>query len=217
MDVKRERMAAVLAAAERLARWSARAGGALMLAAAILVSVDVIMRKAIGKTVGGSDELSGYAFAISVSWSFAFVLLQRANVRVDALYVHLPAKLAALLDLVALVAMGSFAIVLARYGFEVASQSWTLSAHSNSSLGVPLWIPQGLWWLGLLTFVATLALLLVRGATLLVRGRWDELQGLIGARSTEEDAAEEAAYAQSQLEGHALEAAPSPLGKGGSR
>lgn len=217
MSEKREPMVVTLTEAERLARWSARAGGALMLGAAILVSVDVIMRKAIGKTVGGADELSGYAFAISVSWSLAFVLLQRANVRVDALYVRLPAKLAALLDLVALVALGSFAIVLARYGFEVVSQSWTLSAHSNSSLGVPLWIPQGLWWLGLVTFVSTLALLLVRGATLLVRGRWDDLQHLIGARSAEEDAAEEAAYAQAQLEGHTLHVASAAGERGASR
>ncbi len=85
-----------------------RAGGALMFVSAFMVGFDVIARKAIGWSLGGSDELSGYAFAIATSWSLAFALLQRANVRIDALYIHLPRPAAAAIDLLSLLTLGLF-------------------------------------------------------------------------------------------------------------
>ncbi|HEY0885277.1 MAG TPA: TRAP transporter small permease subunit, partial [Ramlibacter sp.] len=80
---------------ELLSRIAVWAGGALTLACVFLISFDVVARKFFGFTVGGSDELSGYVFAISTTWAFAYVLLQRGNVRVDVLYQHLPPRLAA--------------------------------------------------------------------------------------------------------------------------
>ena len=183
-----------LSAAAALARWGVRGGGLLMLAAAVLVSVDVIMRRVLNMTTGGADELSGYAFAIGAAWSFAFVTLARINVRVDALYMHLPLPVAGVLDFLSLIALGTFGVVVARYGFDVVASSWNLSARSNSVLQVPLWIPQLIWWLGLL---------LLRSASLLARGDWRGLQGLIGARSAVEEAEAEAAYALQKVGGPA--------------
>lgn len=186
--------------AERLASAAIRAGGLLMLAAALLVAVDVSLRKLFSITLGGADELAGYAFAIASSWSFAFVLLKRGNVRIDALYMHLPLRLCALLDFLAVLALGSFAAVLARYGYEVMAFSWSLGARSNSSLQVPLWLPQLAWWAGLVLYVATLALLLLRSARLLLGGRFGELHELLGARTAEEEAADEATQARERGE-----------------
>jgi TRAP-type mannitol/chloroaromatic compound transport system permease small subunit len=162
-----------LRAADWLSLRAVWGGGALLFLAAFTVSVDVIARKLFSVSLGGADELSGYAFAIGTAWAFAFALLRRANVRVDALYQHLPLKLCALLDLLALVALGVFVAYLARYGFEVLSTSWSLSARSNSALKVPLWIPQALWFGGLVLFSTTLLLLLARSLTHLASGRWD--------------------------------------------
>lgn len=171
-------------------------GGALLLAAAITVSVDVVARKVFTVSLGGADELSGYAFAIGTTWAFAFALLRRANVRVDALYQHLPLPLCALLDLLGLVAIGVFAGYLGWYGWDVLATSWNLSARSNSALKVPMWIPQSLWFAGLALFVTTIALLFARALGALARRDWAGLHGLLAARSAEEEAEEEAAYAR---------------------
>lgn len=184
-------------AAQRASRAGALAGGLLMLAAAVLVSVDVIVRKLANVTLGGADELSGYALAIGSTWSFAFVLLNRGNVRIDALYDHLSAPLAAACDLLAVLALLAFGGVVAWHGWGVVAQSWASNSHSNSSLAVPLVVPQALWWAGYAWFVACGLLLLVRAGARFAARDWPAVNRLIGARSIEEDAADELAHARS--------------------
>jgi TRAP-type C4-dicarboxylate transport system permease small subunit len=145
--------------------------------------------------------------AIGCAWSFSYVLLKRGNVRVDALYNLLPAAAGAALDLVAVLALGGFAAVLAVYGFEVFHTSWELESRSNSALKVPLWVPQGLWWLGLVQFVLTALILFLRAASLLAGRDWRAYRALVGARSIEEEAAAEAAYTR-QHEGEFLHDTP---------
>jgi len=193
-----------LALADRVSLRSVWAGGALLLASAILVSIDVLIRKLFLASVGGADELSGYAFAIGIAWAFPFALLRRANVRIDALYQHLPQRVAALLDLAALIALAVFVTVLARYAWEVLGASWKLAALSNSALKVPLWIPQGLWFGGLALFFVTTTLLTFRTALALASGDLATVRKLAGARTIQEDAADEAAY------GKSLAAEPAP-------
>lgn len=186
-----------LGAAQRMAHAGALGGGLLILAAALLVSVDVTLRKLANTTLGGADELSGYALAIGSTWSFAFVLLARGHVRIDALYQLLPRKLAAACDLIAIVALLAFASLIAWHGAGVLAQSWQLGARSNSSLAVPLAVPQALWWIGYLGFVICAALLLLRAAAALLAGDIAAANRLIGARSIEEEAADELANALS--------------------
>ena len=185
----------------KLAGWAALRGvwfgGSLIFLAAITVSVDVIARKLFTVSLGGADELSGYAFAIGCAWAFAFTLLNRANVRVDALYQHLPAKLCAVLDVLALVALGAFVAFLTRYAYEVLATSIQLKALSNSALKMPLWIPQLLWFAGLLLFAVTLLLLLLRALFALLAGDVATVRTLLSARSIKEDAQDEIAYAAS--------------------
>jgi TRAP-type mannitol/chloroaromatic compound transport system permease small subunit len=190
---------------EQVSGWAIRAGGAMMLIAALVIAYDVIVRKLFNVTVGGADELAGYAFAIATSWSFAFVLLHRGNVRIDAVYMHLPKKVCLFLDIVALIALGSFVAVLARYGYDVMSTSITMEARSNSTLRIPLWIPQLMWWAGLVLFLVVLAFQLFRACYLLLTGRAAEAQALIGAVSTAEEAKNEFESAlQAANAGHVL-------------
>lgn len=184
----------IFRASDRLAVWSIRGGGGLMFVAAMMIAVDVVLRKAFGVTLGGADELAGYAMAIGCTWSFSYVLLRRGNVRVDALYNHLPPGACIALDLLAVVALGGFVSVLAWYGLDVFTTSWGLGSRSNSELKMPLWLPQGLWWLGLMQVVLTAAVLLLRALALLVAGNTAGFKALLGARSIEEEAADEAAH-----------------------
>lgn len=198
---------ALLDVADRGSRAGALAGGGLILAAAVLVAVDVTLRKLFSVTTGGADELSGYALAIGSTWSFAFVLMQRGNVRIDALYQHLSLRLAAICDVLALAALLVFGGLVAWYGAGVVGASWQMGARSNSALSVPLVIPQGLWWLGYAWFVVCGVLLMLRGAAALAARDWATAHRRLGARSIEEDAGEELAHAE-RAQGRAGDGAP---------
>jgi len=186
---------------ESLSRLAVWIGGALTLACVFLISFDVIARKFLNFSVGGSDEISGYVFAISTSWSFALVLLQRGNVRVDVLYQHLPARLAALLDWLSIVALGVFIGFLTYHASSVAQTSWERQAAANTPLATPLWIPQGLWVLGLAWMCVVLALLLIPASIALVTGDTAGVQRLCGVRSAQEEAEEEAIAGERMVRG----------------
>lgn len=183
-------------ASERLAAWSIRAGGGLIFAAALVIATDVLLRKLFRVTLGGADEIAGYALAVGSAWSYSAVLLRRGNVRVDALYRLLPGAVCCALDLLAVASLGALAAIFAWYGFDVFMTSWALGSRSNSDLKAPLWLPQLLWWAGLAQFTLTAGLLLLRAAAALWAGDRAAFAALAGARSIEEDAAGEAAHAR---------------------
>jgi TRAP-type mannitol/chloroaromatic compound transport system permease small subunit len=181
----------LLGLARRIARLGAWFGGALLIAAALLVGVEVVIRKVFSVSVGGADELAGYALAISTSWALAFTLLERAHIRIDSLYVHLPARLRALLDIAGLVLLTAFFALITWYGFGVFQTSWTLGARSMSPLGTPLIVPQLLWVLGLVMFLAIAVLLLARALIALIAGDLASVRRLVGSRTLREEVAAE--------------------------
>ena len=162
-------------------------GGGLIIASALLVGVEVVIRKAFDLSIGGADELSGFALAISTSWALAFTLLERAHIRIDSLYVRLPVRLCAVLDLLGLALFTAFIALVAWYGFGVFRTSYELGARSLSPLGTPLVVPQLIWVLGFAVFLATALLLFVRALAALVRGDLQTVRGLVGSRTVREE------------------------------
>ena len=177
----------------RIAIWVA---GCLTLLSALYITADVICRKFFNSPLDGSDELSGYAFAISVSWALSFATLERANIRIDAIYQHLPSRIAAILDWVSLVVLAVFIVFLTRYAAQVAGMSWDHQSAANTLLGTPLWIPQTLWVLGFIWLCIVLALMLVRASLALVTGDIKTVRALCGIRTSKEEATEEVQASQ---------------------
>jgi TRAP-type C4-dicarboxylate transport system permease small subunit len=190
---------AALRGAGHLARWGAWASGALFLAAAFLIAFDVTARKLFSVSIGGSDELSGYCLAMGAAWSYAFALLHRANIRVDALYKYFPRPARAALDLLALVALAGFMMVVSYYAFEVLASSLHFSSRANTPLQTPLWIPQAVWLAGFAFFLATLYLVTFKALLLFLRQKYPELDRLAGLPSAAEEVEEELAGAKARM------------------
>jgi TRAP-type C4-dicarboxylate transport system permease small subunit len=193
----------LLNAATTLSRYAMWVAGGLTLASALYITADVIARGLFRYPLGGADELSGYAFAISISWALSFATLQRANIRIDALYQHFPTRLGAIVDWLALVLMGVFIAYWTRYAYDVASASWANQSTANTILATPLWIPQFLWIAGLVWLCVVLALMLIRSAVALVTGDYETVRRVCGVRSTQEEAAEEAEAGERLVRGEA--------------
>jgi len=180
-----------LTGVRHFARWGLWLGGALILLAAVLIGIDVLMRKFLDRSIGGADELAGYALAIGTAWGLGAALLDRAHIRIDSLYVLFPQKLRLALDLAALVLIVSFFALIAWHGLGVVSQSWTSGSRSQSALETPTVIPQALWIVGLATFVAVGVLLLIAALRLAAAGDLRGMSRLISTRSAEEEVEDE--------------------------
>jgi len=175
----------------RFAQWGLWFGGALILLAAVLIGIDVLMRKFLARSIGGADELAGYALAIGTTWGLGAALLDRAHIRIDSLYVHFPQKLRLGLDALALILLVGFFALIAWHGSGVVSQSWTSGSRSQSALETPTVIPQALWIAGLAVFVVVGVFLLVNALRLGLSGDLRGMAGLISTRSAEEEVEDE--------------------------
>ena len=75
----------------------------MLLVASVLICIDITLRYTVRLTLGGADELSGYALAISSAWGFSSALLSRSHIRIDTVYVRIKSiGVRAVLDLVSL-------------------------------------------------------------------------------------------------------------------
>lgn len=189
-------MRGVMAGLSVLARSGLWFGGALILLAAVLIGIDVFLRKVFVVSLGGADELAGYALAIGTVWALAATLLDRGHIRIDSLYMLLPAPIRIVLDFVGLVLLVGFFALVFWHGLGVFEQSWVSSSRSQSALETPLVIPQAIWLVGLAMFVLVGAALFLAALARLVRGDRAGASAMIGTRSSAEDVAEEVRAAE---------------------
>jgi TRAP-type C4-dicarboxylate transport system permease small subunit len=175
----------------RFAQWGLWFGGALVLLAALLIGVDVVMRKFLDRSIGGADELAGYSLAIATAWGLGATLLDRAHIRIDSLYALFPQKLRLMLDSLAVALLVGFFALTLWHGLGVLSQSWTSGSRSQSALETPTVIPQLLWIAGLASFVAIGIVLMVAAFRAAAAGDLRATGRLISTRSAEEEVEDE--------------------------
>lgn len=191
-------MNAVMKGIHGIARGGLWFGGILILLSAVLIGIDVLLRRVFATSIGGADELAGYALAIGTAWALAATLLERGHIRIDSLYVFLPAPVRLLFDFVGIGLFIAFFALIGWHGIGVVEQSWSAGSRSQSALETPVVIPQIIWIAGLGMFVLVgIALLLVA----LARALTGDLAGvatMIGTRSSEEEVAEEMRAAQAR-------------------
>jgi TRAP-type C4-dicarboxylate transport system permease small subunit len=174
-----------------LARYAVWIGGAGIIASAVMVTIEVIIRKAFQTSLGGADEVSGYLFAIGTVWALPFALLRRANVRIDALYALLPRWLRTGLDFVAIVLLTVFVAVVFYHAWNLFLSSVENDTKSITPLQTPQAIPQGFWVAGLALFLVTAFALTLMALLALIRRDFVAMNLLIGARTHQEEVADE--------------------------
>jgi TRAP-type C4-dicarboxylate transport system permease small subunit len=186
-----------VAAVARVAIWI---GGALLFAAAAIVSAEVVLRKGLGTLFGstfvfsGSDEISSYLFAVGTSLSMAHVLVTRGHVRIDALYGFFSRRTRVLLDLFALVVLGIFVAALLERAWDAAWTSYIEQIRSNTPLRIPLAWAQLPWFGGIALFAVALVLAVLRTLLALLRGDYATASATSSAVTQDEEV-------ESELEG----------------
>jgi|TARA_B100002003_G_scaffold218771_1_gene219951 TRAP-type C4-dicarboxylate transport system permease small subunit len=165
---------------EKVSRWAVWVGGAVLMAAAFMVTIDVLFRKFIGITMSGSDEYSGYVFSATTTWAYSYCLLHRANVRIDAFYSFLPRQVTACLDVVACILLFYYMIIMTYYAGYSFLESYRNDSVSITTLATPQWIPQMFWFSGLVLFLLTLIFVTLYAVISLLQRNWELVARIAG-------------------------------------
>lgn len=185
-----ERVEAVL---RRLNRWLALVLGVVLIATVIFILTDVGLRGFGRRSLGGSDEVSGYVMTALASWGLAFALLERAHVRIDIIrqMIARPGQVA--MDLLAIITTNAVVLLVAWQCWPVLEKTLARGSRANTPLETPLWIPQGIWFAGWLWFALVVTLLTLIGIAYLAAGRSAQFEAALGMASEVEDELEAAA------------------------
>ncbi|WP_422368721.1 TRAP transporter small permease subunit [Pelagibius sp.] len=180
-------IALVVSHLERLVHFGVWVNGAALILVAFMIGFDVIARKMFNVSVGGADEIGGYFLAISSAWAASFTLFKHNHIRMDVVHARLPERGQRLLDLLALLALFAFVGTVAWYANEMWMKSFSFGSRANTPLLTPLWIPQGLWLIGLAMFLVTTTAAIVATIGVMCGVTSPELTRLAIKKSPEDD------------------------------
>ena len=174
-------MKALLSFLQRVNERLAVAAGLLLLVSVTVTLFDIVTRP-FGLSLGGTDELSGYAMAIATSWGVSYALTSLAHVRIDLVRTRCSSRLQALFDMVAILSLAGVATIIAYRGWPVLSKTIETNATANTTLETPLWIPQSLWFAGWVWFALSALVLAVCVVVFIASGKSEEVQDVAGMR-----------------------------------
>ncbi|MEZ5818117.1 MAG: TRAP transporter small permease [Hyphomicrobiaceae bacterium] len=146
----------------------------------------------------GSDEISGYLFAVGTSWSLAYVLCTRGHIRIDAVYGRLPLKIRGWLDLLAMTLLGVFVFAMVYRAYDVTWTNLVEYNRSNTNLRIPLAWAQVPWLAGLALFAIALVTAFLRTLFALVKGDYATAAATAGVATQDEEI-------ENELKGYGIE------------
>ncbi|MBX9758113.1 MAG: TRAP transporter small permease [Beijerinckiaceae bacterium] len=137
--------------AEPLARTLSISVGWGVLAFAIAMTAEIVMRKAFAYSFKGMDELGGFVLAITAAAGASYSMAMRAHTRVDVFLVRFSQRWQRALNTMALVTLAAFATFAAWRGWAVLDETIEFSS-SAPNLGIALFWPQLIWVISLVLF-----------------------------------------------------------------
>lgn len=173
----------LLNTARRTSRILVWMGGALIIISAFLITLSIILRKLFNISFAGADELSGYAFGIATSFSFAYALFERAHIRVDALYNLFPAWMKIFANFLGMFLLTSFVAVICLMAWNLVADTLVYNSHSITPLRTPLAIPQIPWLTGWIFFLFCSVLLILAALKALISKNISAVNRLIGTKT----------------------------------
>ncbi len=175
-----------LVVSEGISRVLVWIGGILIIGSALMVTLEVVLRKLFTVSLGGADEISGYAFGVATTLGFAFALFERAHIRVDALFPFFPRWLRIGANFLGLFLLVGFAFVVTAMAWDLVADTLTHGSRSITPLRTPLALPQVPWLFGWMFFVFCGVLVGLVALKRMLAGDTAGADRLIGVKSVEE-------------------------------
>ena len=161
--------------------------GVMMLALSATVAVETVIRKLFSISLGGVDELSGYAIAIGAPLAFAITLVEQSHIRINLLHMRMPLRARALLNAVAAIALAILAVYLMFFTVSTVQETRMFQSIAQTPWATPLIYPQTVWLVAMVLFAAPAVWLAVKAFLLLLRADWQRLDREFSPETVEEE------------------------------
>ncbi len=175
----------MIALLRRINKGVAFAVGIGLLACAGFVLLDIIMRR-FGTSLGGTEEIAGYAMALATSWGMSYTLLELGHVRIDLMRSRFGDFKRALFDVFSMIVMSGVVVMIAIKAWPVVERSITNGSRANTPLETPLAWVQLPWFAGWVWFALMSCLVTLAALSLLIKGRHSETENFAGAFAEQE-------------------------------
>jgi TRAP-type C4-dicarboxylate transport system permease small subunit len=156
-----------------------------LLACAAFVLADIVMRQ-IGSSLGGTEEIAGYAMALATSWGMSYTLLELGHVRIDLMRTRFQTFGKAMFDVFSMIVMSGVVITIAVKAWPVLERSITNGSRANTPLETPLVWVQLPWFAGWVWFACMSTLTTLAALSLLIKRRHAETEAFVGAFAEQE-------------------------------
>lgn len=117
----------------------ALAGGAVLLATALLTAASVLLRSATSQPIRGDFELVSLGSGLAVLGFLAWGSVTRANILVDSFTTWLPARANAVLDAIWSLAWAGATLLIAERMARGALDTWANNMRTMGLLALPYW------------------------------------------------------------------------------
>lgn len=164
----------------RINRGVALVVGFGLLACAAFILADIVLRQ-LGKGLGGTEEIAGYAMALATSWGMAFTLIELGHVRIDLLRTKFQSFGRAMFDVFSMIVMSAVIVTIAVKAWPVVERSLTNNSRANTPLETPLALVQVPWFAGWVWFAVVSCLVTLAALGLLLKRRHEETEAFVGA------------------------------------
>jgi TRAP-type C4-dicarboxylate transport system permease small subunit len=159
----------VLTKLGKINKFCAFVSGYVLMGLTFLIVFEMVSRRYFDYSLQGVDELGGYIVATTGTFSFAYGLYERSHTRIDIVLDRVPEVGRAVLNALAFVTAAAAAVFMAKFAWQALSESIMFSSTSPTPLQTPIWVPQSIWFAGLVLFALTAIAMAVHAVILVAK------------------------------------------------
>lgn len=161
--------------------------GVTMILLSLAITAETLLRKFFSHSMGGIDELSGYAIAICAPLVFAVALIEQSHIRINLLHMRLSKRMQGMLNTLAMVSMGLLAVYLFYFTVRTVQDTQAYKSIAQTQWATPLIYPQAIWLVSMGIFALIAVLISIQALTLFGRADWYQLNRRFGPSSAQEE------------------------------
>lgn len=161
--------------------------GLSMLALSVMVTIETLVRKLFSISLGGVDELSGYAVAIAGPLAITIALIECAHIRINIFYLRMTRSMRRVLDVLSMISLSLLAGFLSFFAYRTVIDTHQFKSLAQTPWATPLIYPQAIWLLTLLIFTFATLFLLAKAFIYLKDKNWEAMDEILAPESLEDE------------------------------